>query len=79
MPSPWILQSVLCITFSAFTNGQENQQFITLIEIPLDNFPLQKIELDPQTNNFFVSGKNVLYKFNEDTTIPRLDKKTAWP
>ena len=65
------------IIFPAFTNGQDNQQFITLFEIPTDNFPLQNIEFDPQTNNFFVSGKNVLYKFSEDTKIPRLDKRTG--
>ena len=77
MQSPWILLSVLCITFPAFNYGQDNQQFITLFEIPTDNFPLQNIEFDPQTNNFFVSGKNVLYKVSEDTAIPRLDKKTG--
>ena len=63
--------------FFAFTKGQENQQFETVFENPLDNFPLQNIEFDPQTNNFFVSGKNVLYTFNKDTKIPRLDKKTG--
>ena len=77
MPSPLILLSVFCITFAAFNNGQDSQQFITLFEIPTDNFPLQNIEFDPQSNNFYVSGKNVLYKFNEDTKIPWLDKKTG--
>nr|XP_022301208.1 uncharacterized protein LOC111109411 [Crassostrea virginica] len=73
----FIFPSVFCLTFTALTKGQENQQFKTLFENPLDNFPLQNIEFDPQTNNYFVSGKNVLYKFNEDTKIPRLDKKTG--
>ena len=77
MPSPLILLSVFCITFAAFNNGQDSQQFETLFEIPTDNFPLQNIEFDPQSNNFYVSGKNVLYKFNEDTKIPWLDKKTG--
>ena len=73
----FIFLSVFRLTFLAFTKGQENQQFETVFENPLDNFPLQNIEFDPQTNNFFVSGKNVLYKFNEDSKITRLDIKTG--
>ena len=73
----FIFLSVIRLPFLGFTKGQENQQFETVFENPLGNFPLQNIEFDPQTYNFFVSGKNVLYKFNEDTKTPMLDKKTG--
>ena len=73
----FIFLSVIRLPFLAFTKGQENQQFETVFENPLGNLTLQNIEFDPQTYNFFVSGKNVLYKFNKDTKTPMLDKKTG--
>ena len=67
MSSPMILFGVFCLTLPVFIDGQNNQPFEMLYENPSNNFPLQNIEFDLQTNNFFVSGKNVLYKFINDT------------
>ncbi|XP_022301204.2 uncharacterized protein LOC111109408 [Crassostrea virginica] len=77
MSSFFMFLIVFCLSLPVFTEEHENQQFEMLFENPQENFPLQNIEFDPQTNNFFVSGKNVLYKFNEDSKIPRLDIKTG--
>ena len=70
-----ILLGVFCLTLPVFIDGQNNQPFEMLYENPSDNFPLQNIEFDYQTKNFFVSGKNVLYKFINDTL--RETKKTG--
>ncbi|XP_048741622.2 plexin-A4-like isoform X2 [Ostrea edulis] len=52
----WLLSSV---------TGQNNNRFETIFTLSLSNFPLENIEFDPWSNNdCFVSGKNVLYKFN---------------
>ena len=67
MSSFFMFLIVFCLSLPVFTEEHENQQFEMLFENPQENFPLQNIEFDPQTNNFFVSGKNVLYKFNEDS------------
>ncbi|XP_061187132.1 uncharacterized protein LOC133195297 [Saccostrea echinata] len=41
-------------------------QISTVFSNPVKNFPLGNIEFDPQTDAFFVSAKNVLYKFNRE-------------
>jgi hypothetical protein len=44
--------------------GNTENLFETVFSIPnpLTNFPLRTIEFDPQTDDIFVSGKNVLFK-----------------
>ena len=75
MSSAMILLGVFCLTLPVFINGQNSQPFEMLYENPSDNFPLENMEFDLQTKNFFVSGKNVLFKFINDTL--RETKKTG--
>ena len=75
MSSAMILLGVFCLTLTMFIDGQNSQPFEMLYENPSDNFPLENMEFDLQTNDFFVSGKNVLFKFINDTL--RETKKTG--
>lgn len=40
---------------------QINEQFEIVLKNPLENFPLQNMEIDLEGKNIFVSGKNILY------------------
>lgn len=54
-----------------------NQVIETVFENSVENFPLHNIEFEFQTKEFFVGGKNVLYKFKEGEQIPSLTEYTG--
>lgn len=61
-------QGNICLHFATififFTRTQINEQFEIVLENPLENFPLQNMEIDLEGKNIFVSGKNILYRLN---------------
>lgn len=62
-----------CLTI--LTEGQISGKLETVFDNPIEKFPLFNIEIDNQTKNVFVSGKNILYRFSMDGT--KLVKKVA--
>ncbi|XP_062602005.1 plexin-A2-like isoform X2 [Saccostrea cucullata] len=57
---------VTSVLLTVVVGGQKNKQFDIIFENHLNNFPLQNIEYDPWSNNFFASGKNILYRLGLD-------------
>lgn len=70
----------VCLLLRAIT-GKADNHFETVFSIPnpLTNFPLRNIEFDPQNDDIFVSGKNVLYKLLKEDNYREYKNKSTGP
>lgn len=60
----------LLLCYSSSSEEQLKKQFDILLENPLENFPLQNMEIDLKSESVYVSGKNILYRLGVEEDMP---------
>lgn len=67
----------LLLCYSSSSEEQLKKQFDILLENPLENFPLQNMEIDLKSESVYVSGKNILYRLGVEEDMPLTARHTG--